>query len=957
MLPYSIILLFICGSLVAGEDYGFVYPNATSSADKDLVLELGQVIDVEWNSPFSAVKLAFIAEDGPVFQFFSQNNTGSSLTWAVNVNNSDSSQPYYYLYFENENDNSQHYYSALFRIDNPVNAESTATAAATVTITPSPTLQASKSTKGATTVIITKAITPSPTIASSLITTASASSTSTVGAAGASSTGNISQDSSSGLSQSAKIGIGIGVPLGVLLLVGLAVIAVWSSWRHSRAAKGDSETPGMHHGAGIDRYANPGMPSTIAAGYNGQHSAYDQHAEKLEKQGVHGYAPVPQPNEVSGVHELPQNTTEPQELDTNASKKLSDGLCALSRLQFITDKLSQETPADTTSTSPYLEQLAQLASPVPDFAATLITQAEQDANDDNVSFLRTPMSTFSGGPSESQGRRRSPYLSAADFDNPSVRDHAERESQRRMRRAVLQHRRYTPSQLHELDQSLGSTQGMPAAPTPGLATQHSRNSVGYQGWAPGTSDNEADELQSNLGSQMRLLIRQQSQLNQTIAARRIQEEAANAESALHRRPFISVASENWVQSHFDEDGSGEPTTTESSLRTTALLQSVRRHARFSTRSRNQLESYILERERNGQANEERERQSSTRQRRHGTTPSSNGQQELATDHDTTAQRIAMQRARLNIAIENHPNVSRWLEEAIKYLERLRFCDTYSERISSAAEGGFLRGEYLTNNHDDFILDTTTLSPPPESSWLKVGGVFSGSQHAAGSSLPTIHVTPRPSRRTGSAPQTPDASNPSILGGPLNADTARSSYNSTIRASATNDDTWPVKVTINSIDYATMTLSGTMEAFNVPRKLLPPQENSITTFLEGEIIDFNRYTLETKSFTADASVDSTYWRKLEPFKDLSDKEIVSNLVSIKWLREELGKKWILMRWKEKCFVTPSDEDSGLTISGFYYVSLRRSDGRIEGLYYDPKSTPYQYLSLMPEKRMFPAYEFR
>jgi len=28
-----------------------------------------------------------------------------------------------------------------------------------------------------------------------------------------------------------------------------------------------------------------------------------------------------------------------------------------------------------------------------------------------------------------------------------------------------------------------------------------------------------------------------------------------------------------------------------------------------------------------------------------------------------------------------------------------------------------------------------------------------------------------------------------------------------------------------------------------------------------------------------------------------------------------------------------------------------------LYYDPKSTPYQYLSLMPEKRMFPAYEFR
>ena len=232
-------------------------------------------------------------------QHLPENNTGNSLTWAVNVNNSDSSQPYYYLYFENEDDNSQHYYSALFRIDNPVNAESTATAAATVTITPSPTLQASKSTDGATTVIITKAITPSPTTASSIMTTASASSTGTVGAAGASSTGTVT-DASSGLSQSAKIGIGVGVPLGVLLLVGLAVIAVWSSWRHSRAAKGDSETPGIHHGPGSGGYVNPG-----------QQSGYHEQAMKLEKQGVTGYAPVPQP-----IHELPQNTTEPQELDT-----------------------------------------------------------------------------------------------------------------------------------------------------------------------------------------------------------------------------------------------------------------------------------------------------------------------------------------------------------------------------------------------------------------------------------------------------------------------------------------------------------------------------------------------------------------------------------------------------------------------------------------------------------------
>ena len=61
--------------------------------------------------------------------------------------------------------------------------------------------------------------------------------------------------------------------------------------------------------------------------------------------------------------------------------------------------------------------------------------------------------------------------------------------------------------------------------------------------------------------------------------------------------------------------------------------------------------------------------------------------------------------------------------------------------------------------------------------------------------------------------------------------------------------------------------------------------------------------------------------------------------------------------EKCFVTPSDAQSSLTISGFYYVSLRRADGHVEGLYYDPSSTPYQHLSLMPEKKTFPTYEFR
>lgn len=54
-----------------------------------------------------------------------------------------------------------------------------------------------------------------------------------------------------------------------------------------------------------------------------------------------------------------------------------------------------------------------------------------------------------------------------------------------------------------------------------------------------------------------------------------------------------------------------------------------------------------------------------------------------------------------------------------------------------------------------------------------------------------------------------------------------------------------------------------------------------------------------------------------------------------------------RWKERCFLPPSDTNSwGLTISGFYYIAMHRESGRIEGLYYDPGSQPYQRLDLTP-----------
>ena len=143
-------------------------------------------------------------------------------------------------------------------------------------------------------------------------------------------------------------------------------------------------------------------------------------------------------------------------------------------------------------------------------------------------------------------------------------------------------------------------------------------------------------------------------------------------------------------------------------------------------------------------------------------------------------------------------------------------------------------------------------------------------------------------------------------------------------------------------------------------------------------------------------------------EVAEEVMARRLGSAKWLRE-VGGEWVLMRWKgeflsirggkkclltcgaEKCFVdpiitppsssTPSSSSSsssppttippttittseypttsttllgdraqaqwGLTISGFYYVALHRQSGRIDGLYYDPGSQPYQSLRMAPE----------
>lgn len=621
-----------------------------------------------------------------------------------------------------------------------------------------------------------------------------------------------------------------------------------------------------------------------------------------------------------------------------------------------------EPQSDATGSTPYLQQLARLASPVPNFAATLITQAEQDAEDANISFLRTELSD------EQASRPR---------DDSG-------ESRRRMRRvvdAMAEPRVYTPAQLEEL----GS-----------LSTYADRISQQeYHGWAPGTSDDEQENRpegrvvsRSSAALLDEHVLRRDEHLRERMRLRRLRD-ATQSEWRDHLPSESAIqVSPQRERSHFIENEPGAiPTVTESSLRTTALLQAVRRNSQFSARSRNELQRYILDRERG----DERDRAGSARPTESSNSNLSQSQRrqlhreatvrqeiqqhrDMITEHQQhrtyVEEQLRQQRHNLAQPSENRrrrywqtpsqcpPSERRPVDEAIKYLERLRFCESDQEGLEDAEEAGLDPEGGLSKNPQDFLVNTRTVPPPPQSSWLKIGAILSGTQHGASpSSLPSYTPLMPPSTYRARARNPHFGSHPPRNTSPI-SNAPYFSSSASEPPSTTVEECWDVKVTVDSIDYSTMTLSGTMEAFDVPDKNSPTKVSSITTYLEGEILDFNTFTLETKTFDADTRVDGMYWRKLPPFKDLNDEEAMArSLLSREWLRKELMEKWILMRWKEKCFVTPSNPDTALTISGFYYVSLQRSDGRVEGLYYDPHSNPYQHLSLTPEKRTFPAYTFR
>lgn len=150
------------------------------------------------------------------------------------------------------------------------------------------------------------------------------------------------------------------------------------------------------------------------------------------------------------------------------------------------------------------------------------------------------------------------------------------------------------------------------------------------------------------------------------------------------------------------------------------------------------------------------------------------------------------------------------------------------------------------------------------------------------------------------------------------------------------DDWQVVVRIQGLDMSNGYVCGVMEAQNVPQARTP-----IITFWEGEIVDNNNYTFFTQKWVAQREDDLQHWSKFPAFAALEHDVKRQGGRS----QQLATSPCIFMRWKEVYFVNTS-ESCGLTIAGFYYICIDRQSGAITGYYFDPKSQPFQFLSLKP-----------
>ena len=681
-------------------------------------------------------------------------------------------------------------------------------------------------------------------------------------------------------------------------------------------------------------------------------------------------------------------------------------------------------------------------------------------------------------------------------------------------------------------------------------------------WAPAPEEGDEEELEEILGELRAQQPNTHPDILRVLGRAQLEARQAQLEVERARRSMAPPASRS------DHDPS--PSVHQNSLRTAAILSSVRRNRQLSARSRDLMQRYVMDRERGDQTTSEHvqdpnvssntwlrmaqraNEQHSNRyelnrlawqanQRPSSNTPHPDVQQQTDADATPTqptqnvpyiprsAETLETLRRRYleDPTVREAQAVARF-ENTLRTLNTIRDEDQDTSDLSRLMTQHSIRQAELSENgkysvEEDVVDEVRGGSfKPPYSSFLRKGVTFAGYQQATPQPL---QQQTAPRQNNNPAPQSNETSNRATLYripdgsglssmpvDPAAAAAARAVWHggrdgaSTRRSRAipsqANDDSaglrrrdvptntntcnaqqdrWAVRVHLHNVDYDTMTLQGTMEAFNMPsgspsqlqyptssirstqhrhgngtngatttaRESNPAaihntaaqQDRKTTTFstyLEGELIDLDKHTLMTTnpSYHATPTDDAKYWRRLRPFssarasrKDADEKKereddeggddkLLGELVlRSEWLTKEWREKYVLMRWKERCFVPaahlrtphpqilrsaatnadsdhtsassstpmpqhnttpaptprprgPPDENRnpsgelethtadgsaastpsfGLSIKGFYYVCMRRSDGAIEGLYFDPQSSPYQRLRMGVEGR--------
>eukprot|EP00040_Diaphanoeca_grandis_P043710 m.10040 g.10040 ORF g.10040 m.10040 type:complete len:205 (+) comp8078_c0_seq1:426-1040(+) len=163
----------------------------------------------------------------------------------------------------------------------------------------------------------------------------------------------------------------------------------------------------------------------------------------------------------------------------------------------------------------------------------------------------------------------------------------------------------------------------------------------------------------------------------------------------------------------------------------------------------------------------------------------------------------------------------------------------------------------------------------------------------------------------------------------------------------------VEVCIKEVDLARSFVSGDLLI-----RGLTKEYPELITFFDAEVVG-DRFSFVTAKWGAKKEVDEEHWRRFQAFRDFERKS--PDCLDRSFRFDYLKSDYIFMRWKEHFLVPDHKVDTimGASFAGFYYICFRRSNGRIEGLYYGSTSTePFQKLTLeMINETKFASFEYR